>query len=143
MYIFNVMDKYIKVGHHKITRKRPNVWFRVAGRGFNSCVSPLDIKDHRSVSDLELIGWYPNINITQERVFHRSMRGQPGHVCGEWYAYSYLLQVKQKIETDLKGVETAVDPRGKSIALDWAGKRKRRNPNIIRKKKIKKRKNNS
>ena len=41
VYFFACAAGYVKVGHHRVTAARPNVYYRVARRGFQSCVHPV------------------------------------------------------------------------------------------------------
>jgi len=136
IYIFRARKKFIKVGHHKVTQRRPNVWYRVARRGFGSCVSPAETRGRLSISDLTLLRWYPNLDITHERAFHKHWRGKQGHVCGEWYHYSYFPEIRGQIEGRMKGVSTPVNPEDKQKAITWGTSRGAR---TIRKRSTRKR----
>ena len=42
MGIYVIKSKYnnwIKIGHHKITERKPNIYFRYINRGFYSCIT--------------------------------------------------------------------------------------------------------
>lgn len=48
---------WIKVGHHAATLKRPNVYYRVARRGFYSCIHPAELAGKLSIDDVALLAW--------------------------------------------------------------------------------------
>lgn len=51
VYVFeSTHAPWIKVGHHKITASRPNVYYRVARRGFYSCVHPKELEGRLTMS---------------------------------------------------------------------------------------------
>jgi hypothetical protein len=51
------------------------------------------------------------------------MRRKQGHVCGEWYRYSFFPVIKKYIEVLMKGVPTPVSAGDKKRALAWAARR--------------------
>ena len=118
VYVFGVVDTdWIKVGHHRITSARPNVYYRVARRGFHSCVHPPELQHHRlDVECLELLHWYPALGRREERLAHRACRVS----CGEFHARSDLVHVV----ACLNGFGTAeeVPESDRIAALRWAKK---------------------
>lgn len=65
--IKSLHSDWIKVGHHKITDKRPSVYYRFINRGFYSVICPTEIIDKVSFNDLELVYWFENLDITDEK----------------------------------------------------------------------------
>lgn len=70
----------IKVGHYR----KDNPWSRVAHRGFRSCRGPPGSRS-LTVEDLELIAWYPQLTLTDEKATHQAFLDVA--VCGEWYPW--------------------------------------------------------
>ena len=69
--IKSLHSKWIKIGHHLITDKRPSVYYRFINRGFYSVFRPNEIKDRVSFNDLQLIYWFPNLCMSDERKLHK------------------------------------------------------------------------
>ena len=85
VYIFQSRhEPWVKVGHHRITDRRPNVYFRTVPRGFNSCACPPILEGHVSFMDVKLYGWFPNLTSTDERNIHSILKRKYLHK-GEWY----------------------------------------------------------
>lgn len=123
VYIFRCLDApWVKVGHHKISTNRPNVYFRIAGRGFNSCVHPGELTGRLSIHDMCLVAWYPSLSRRDETRIHRSCT----HSCGEFHPVSELATILSLCNTLGKCVMPAKEDR--DIALAWAGRRARRPP---------------
>ena len=75
VYIFQSNHgPWIKIGHHKVTQTRPSVYYRIARRGFHSCVHPRDLRDHldeQDFGDRELV---PDARATRrKRCAHKSL----------------------------------------------------------------------
>lgn len=75
---------YFKIGHHKISDKRPNVYFRYINRGFHSVKHPEDMDGLLSFGDMELLAWYPTLNTSHEKEIHRIMKKKFAN-WGEFY----------------------------------------------------------
>lgn len=88
VYIFQSRhEPWIKVGHHRITPLRPNVYYRIVPRGFNSCVCPNVLEGRVGFMDVRLHSWYPNLTSSDEKNIHSILRGNyPSR--GEWYLVS-------------------------------------------------------
>ena len=121
IYIFQslVDDQWVKVGHHRITTRRPNVWYRVARRGFNSCKCPSQIRGKTDVHQLKLLAFYPTLTSGHERRLHRENKA-----CriGEWYRTDQLPRICTFLEQTLGGTSVPVADEDKIKALAWAGK---------------------
>ena len=62
VYIFrSTRGDWIKIGHHKLTPSRPNVYYRIARRGFHSCVHPTELAAFLDAEHFELVRWYPSL----------------------------------------------------------------------------------
>lgn len=117
VYVFEVKNTtWIKVGHHKITHNRPNVYFRVARRGFHSCVHPAKLSDKLDEEHLTLLRWYPTLTKREERLAHRSCRVSHG----EFHARSDLPHAIACL--DAHGASEPVSPSQRTVALKWAKK---------------------
>ena len=93
VYIFQSRhEPWVKVGHHRITERRPNVYFRIVPRGFNSCACPPNLEGHVSFMDVKLYAWYPNLTSTDERNIHSILRRKYLYK-GEWYHVTDPLSV--------------------------------------------------
>jgi hypothetical protein len=72
VYVFSCLHgPYVKVGHHMVTRGRPNAYYRIAGRGFASCVHPPELEGFLYVQHLHLLAWYPSLTRDDESAVHR------------------------------------------------------------------------
>ena len=65
--IKSLHSNWIKVGHHLITKRRPSVYYRYINRGFYSVVRPKEIKDRVNFEDLQLIYWFTNLELEDEK----------------------------------------------------------------------------
>jgi len=118
VYVFRCLNSdWVKVGHHKLTPKRPNVYYRIAGRGFYSCVHPGQLKNRLSIHDVELLAWYPNLGRREERAIHK--------VCttsyGEFHSTGDLITILK--EGDRRDTRVVVSPSARNEAIAWAGSR--------------------
>lgn len=109
---------YVKVGHHRVTRARPNVYYRVAGRGFHACVHPACLDGKLGMRDLELLAWYPTLTMSDEKAVHRA--GKATRV-GEFHPAEALPTILADL--DARGARESVDEAAKQQAVAWAGKR--------------------
>ena len=105
VYIFRsrVAD-WVKVGHHRVTPRRPNVWYRVARRGFESCKGPAALRGNTNVEQLDLLKFYPNLTTKEEKRLHRENKDVR---VGEWYPASMLPTLMRWLE-ESGGVAEAV-----------------------------------
>ena len=121
IYIFQslVDDQWVKVGHHRITPRRPNVWYRVARRGFNSCKCPSEIRGKTHVHQFKLLAFYPTLTSGNEKRLHRENKTRR---VGEWYRTDELPRIYAFLEQTLGGTTVPVGDEDKIKALAWAGK---------------------
>lgn len=118
VYVFRcVHGPYVKVGHHKVTASRPNVYYRVAGRGFYACVHPRVLDGRLGIDDLSLVAWYPSLTRRDEGRLHRAC---PTRV-GEFHPLDELPKVLRA--ADALGPRAPVPNTERTKAIAWAGKR--------------------
>jgi hypothetical protein len=114
VYIFNSRhkltngDSWMKVGFHKRKLARFNVYYRLRGRGFRSLKHPPELADKLDVKDVELLHWFPNLKIRDERRLHASLKTKFKHV-GEWYLHSDLPDILKAI-TEYGGIGQSFSP---------------------------------
>ena len=121
IYVFaSLTQPWFKVGHHRVTERRPNVYFRVAGRGFHSCRHPPQLT-RLGMDDLELVAWYPDLTSRQERALHRANAAQG---VGEWYPNAERARLLAAL--DALGRRAEVGAADRERARAWAGGRGRR-----------------
>jgi hypothetical protein len=101
--IKSIHSNWIKVGHHKISEKRPSVYYRYLNRGFYSCICPSDIKDKVSFDDIELLYWFPNLNSSDENRIHKYLKYWYSSI-GEWYDFDILNNVLKVICDEYGGI---------------------------------------
>lgn len=119
VYVFqSLAEDWVKVGHHRVTPRRPNVWYRVARRGFGSCKGPACLEGKTTVDRLNLLAFYPNLTTKEEKRLHREHRSQR---VGEWYPASMLPGLIQWLE-GAGGVPEEVPEEARAQALAWAKK---------------------
>ena len=68
---------WIKVGHHKITKRRPTLGHRLR-RGFRSCIHPADLEGRLGPRHFSVVGWFPNLGLVDERRAHLTCSGSVG-----------------------------------------------------------------
>lgn len=96
---------WIKVGHHKITQKRPNVYFRFVRRGFHSCICPPEIQDCCDFEHIQLLSFYPNLSTKDEKKIHSYLENIQHRLrCGEWFENCDLDLLSHFIFTHLNGI---------------------------------------
>ena len=124
VYIFLslIQPKWFKVGHHRITPRRPNVWYRVARRGFKSVKGPPELKGFTDIEHLDLLRFYPNLTSRDEKKLHRLNKQVR---IGEWYPSSDLPRILEVLEKNMGGIAKFVTLEEKNTALAWAGKIKK------------------
>ena len=119
VYIFRSrVAEWVKVGHHRVTPRRPNVWYRVARRGFESCKGLVALRGNTSVEQLDLVKFYPNLTTKEEKRLHRENKGVR---VGEWYPVSMLPTLMRWLEEN-GGISEEVSEGEKKKALAWANK---------------------
>ena len=60
---------WIKVGHHRITPRRPTLDHRLR-RGFKSCIHPSDLDGKLGLRDFRVVGWFRTLGLLDERRAH-------------------------------------------------------------------------
>jgi hypothetical protein len=128
--IKSVHSDWIKVGHHKITARRPNPYFRYINRGFYACKCPGEIKDRVSFEDLELIKFFPALDIKVEKEIHKKLRNMFGQY-GEWYKSGYTENILAIIETEYRGVNKMPTIEDLNIAKEFCERIKKRQTSFI------------
>ena len=124
VYVFRCLHgPWVKVGHHLVTPRRPNAYYRVAGRGFYSIVHPPALEGKLGVHDLELVAWFPELTRAHERAVHT--RGAAVRV-GEFHPVDALPAILALLEGPLGGVRCAVSSPARRRALAWGARRARR-----------------
>ena len=123
VYVFLCREGWMKVGHHMVTKSRPNAYYRVAGRGFYSVVHPEELSDQLSVEHLQLRAWFPSLTRADEGRVHRIC--DSSRRCGEFHPQDELDTVLAEC-AKLGGVHCPVDDEGKKAALQWGRRRARR-----------------
>lgn len=98
--------EWIKIGHHKITTRRPNVYFRFVRRGFHSCVCPPLLRHYLDFKHVELLAFYPNLTTKEEKQIHRYLEHEQSKTrYGEWFKDCELMLLYQYIEvTSIQGI---------------------------------------
>lgn len=121
--IKSLHSDWIKIGHHKITNRRPSVYYRFINRGFYSVICPIEIKDKVSFNDLELIYWFDNLDINDEKKIHKQLRTTYQYE-GEWYKYEHINDITNIIYKDYNGILKMPTIDDYNDALKWANKLK-------------------
>lgn len=111
VYVFRCLHApYIKIGHHLVTRRRPNAYYRVAGRGFESVIHPPELDGLLYLKDLYLEGWYPQLNRHDETQLHKTFSKER---VGEFH----------RLE-DLPSVIAMLDSMGEHIRISESSRRR-------------------
>ena len=118
VYVFGTVGEYVKVGHHLVTPRRPNAYYRVAGRGFFSVKHPPELDGVLGMRDLELIAWYPLLSRADETATHKRCKER----YGEFHPKSELESILSFL--DGRGERVSLTEADKMKAIRWAGKRK-------------------
>lgn len=116
--IKSIHSDWIKIGHHKITNKRPSVFYRYINRGFYSCICPIEIKDKVSFNDLKLIYWFENLDKNDEKNLHKQLRKSYLYK-GEWYKYEIITYITDVIYKDYNGILKMPTVDEYNDALKW------------------------
>jgi hypothetical protein len=121
VYVFRCRHgPWVKVGHHRVTPRRPNAYYRVAGRGFHSVVHPPELAVHLNMSDLDLVAWYPELDRRAETRVHRAFAR-----CGEFHPDTELDAILRMCE-ELGGTHVDVSEAARRRAVAWGARRARR-----------------
>lgn len=122
VYVFESLHApYLKVGHHLVTKTRPNAYYRVAGRGFQSCVHPPELDGLLFEKDLLLKAWYPSLTRKEEKEVHSTFSsGKIGEFHDKEDEDAILLLL------DGRGERREVSQRSKQRALRWGFRMARR-----------------
>ena len=119
--IKSLHSDWIKIGHHKITNRRPSVYYRFINRGFYSVICPIEIKDKVSFNDLKLIYWFDNLDINDEKKLHKQLRTTYQYE-GEWYKYEHINDITNIIYKDYNGILKIPTIDEYNDALKWSNK---------------------
>ena len=117
VYVFEC-GNYIKVGHHSVTNKRPNVYYRVSGLGFNSCLHPPELSGRLRLCDIKLLAWYPFLTTRDEMCIHHTFP----HRIGEFHVSSDCEAIVQHL--DKLGTRVDVSDDERTAAIKWAANRR-------------------
>lgn len=109
---------WFKIGHHKITKTKLNVYFRFINRGFYACRCPDEIKNKVSFEDLDLLYWFPNLDIVKEIRIHNYLKKIYEHY-GEWYINADIDIVVKIITNVFNGVIGTVTDDDLMKAKQW------------------------
>lgn len=115
VYVFRSRESdWIKVGHHRVSPSRPNVYYRIARRGFHSCVHPRELDERLDEEHFDLVRWYPTLARRDETAAHRACAVS----VGEFHPAADLERVLTCL--DARGASVAVSPSARAQALVWA-----------------------
>jgi hypothetical protein len=109
---------WFKVGHHRVSQQRPNVYYRYIKRGFYSCISPSEIRNRLSFDDVELLCWFPNLNEASEKTIHNLLSARLSKY-GEWFKTDDH-EIIVNIIKNVGGVQQEVLPAELDQAREWA-----------------------
>ena len=90
------------------------MYYRIAGRGFYSCVHPAVLKDKLSIDDVDLVAWYPDLSRRDETKLHRICTAS----IGEFHPVSDLATVLK--HADCLGSRRDVSADARESAMRWA-----------------------
>ena len=94
---------WYKIGHHKITSRRPTIFHRYIRRGFYSCICPQEIENKVGFQDIELLYWFPNLDVCHERSIQVELK-KTYESCGEWFKDLKIDQIASMITIKHKGI---------------------------------------
>lgn len=122
VYVFrSVHAPYVKVGHHLVTTRRPNAYYRIAGRGFESIIHPDELHGRTYIPDLVLVGWYPQLTRTVEAEVHRHF--SVGRV-GEFHRLEDLDEILAWLGA--RDIHCDVSDAARARAVQWGQRQIRR-----------------
>ena len=88
VYIFKSKHRdFIKIGHYC----KYNAWSRIAHRGFYSVKRPDELTNNVGVEDMELIYWFPNLNMSDEKRIIEDLKKYK--IIGEWFSTEALKDI--------------------------------------------------
>jgi hypothetical protein len=119
--IKSIHSDWIKVGHHKVSQRKPNVYFRYINRGFYSCICPSEIKNKVGFHDVELLYWFPSLDISIEKKIHKKLKQSETKI-GEWYSFKILDKILTLITQEFNGINCPPSDQDLEIAKQWACK---------------------
>ena len=123
VYVFRCRHgPFVKVGHHLATRGRPNAYYRVAGRGFETNVHPPELDGLLYPEHLTLEGWYPTLKREHETVVHRRFRTASS--VGEFHRDEHLADILGVL--DALGAREEVNETARKRAMRWGARQVRR-----------------
>lgn len=121
VYVFRCLHgPWCKVGHHRVTPRKPNAYYRIAGRGFYSVVHPPDVAEHLGVRDMELVGWFPNLDRRAETRVHRAC--DRTRRVGEFHPVDEIPHILCECAA-LGGCATRVTSAARRKAIAWGARR--------------------
>ena len=125
VYVFeSVHSSWLKVGHHLVSPRRPNAYYRIAGRGFYSVVHPPELDGKLSFHDFRLRAWYPSLTRSDELKVHRACDSKEN--VGEFHP-SHELDVILKTCEELGGGESvSLSDKERQTAMRWGLRRARK-----------------
>lgn len=109
---------WFKVGHHKISASRPNVYYRYINRGFYSVICPDELQNRVGFWDVELLYFFKNLTTRDERQIHRDLRSTYRN-CGEWYYSLNIAETVNLITTKYQGVNEMPTRADLDNAFQW------------------------
>lgn len=116
--IKSLYSDWFKLGHHKITKRRPNVYYRYINRRFYSCKCPEEIKNKVSFDDLQLIYWFNNLGLKEEQKIHLQLKQKFNNI-GEWYKYNDLEKIINILENEYNCVNQIPTKEEYNEAKKW------------------------
>lgn len=120
VYLFkSVHEPWFKAGHFQATPRKPNAYYRVAGRGFYSVVHPECLDGRLGVGDLELVRWYPTLTRKDETRVHRACATR----VGEFHPLEDLDTAIALCEGELGAQHVSVTSPARRKALAWGARR--------------------
>ncbi|RPF81935.1 MAG: hypothetical protein CBC65_001700 [Rhodothermaceae bacterium TMED105] len=115
VYVFKCLHgPYVKVGHHLVARGRPNAYYRVAGRGFETIIHPEELNGLLYIQHLSLEAWYPKLTREEEKMVHKTFT--TGKI-GEFHRLEDLDGILSYL--DGVGSRTALTEDARKKAIRW------------------------
>ena len=122
VYVFRSLHgPWIKIGHHLSTPRRPNAYYRVAGRGFQSVIHPPELDGLLYMKDLCLVRWYPSLTRQDETMVHRTF--SQGKI-GEFHPVSDEMNIVASL--DRIAIHCEVSNASRIRAVRWGYRQVRR-----------------
>ena len=95
VYRSRICPEWIKVGHFRVTLRRPDVSCRIRRRGFRSCVHPVQLSGSLGPEDFELVAFFEELTRRHEGRLHRAFA--IGAV-GEFHSAANLSEILTRLE---------------------------------------------